>query len=69
MTKTIWKKRPMASSIQRLVLGWRATLAVLAALVTLGAAPAFAQLHVDIDQGHLNPMPIAAPDFLGADAA
>jgi len=33
------------------------------------AAPAHAQLRVDIDQGHLNPMPIAIPDFIGTDAA
>ena len=33
------------------------------------AAPAHAQLRVDIDSGHLNPMPVAIPDFIGTDAA
>ncbi len=31
--------------------------------------PAAAQLRVDITEGHLNPMPIAVVDFLGANAA
>jgi TolB protein len=34
----------------------------------LCAAPAYAQLHVDIDQGNLNPMPIAVPDFIADNA-
>jgi TolB protein len=49
--------------------------AALAAIFAL-AAPAFAQqtasggrLQVDIEEGHLNPMPVAAPDFLGASPA
>ena len=50
-------------------------LAVIAVLA-LAASPAAAQapdpargpLHVDITQGHLDPMPIAIPDFIGADA-
>jgi TolB protein len=33
------------------------------------AAPAYAQLRVDITEGHLNPMPIAVPDFIAADPA
>jgi len=38
----------------------------IAALVTLGATiPAAAQLHVDVTQGVVQPMPIAIPDFLG----
>jgi TolB protein len=32
------------------------------------AAPAQAQLRVDITEGHLNPMPIAVTDFMGANA-
>ena len=32
------------------------------------AAPAHAQLRVDITEGHLNPMPIAVADFIGANA-
>jgi TolB protein len=32
------------------------------------AAPAQAQLRVDITEGHLNPMPVAVTDFLGANA-
>jgi TolB protein len=38
----------------------------IAASVTLGAAmPAAAQLHVDVTQGVVQPMPIAIPDFIG----
>ncbi len=33
------------------------------------AAPAHAQLRVDIEEGHLNPMPIAVNDFMGANPA
>ena len=52
----------------------RTILAALAACFALGlAAPASAQdaapggrVHIDIDQGHLNPLPIAIPDFLAA---
>jgi TolB protein len=33
------------------------------------AAPAHAQLRVDITEGHLNPMPIAVTDFIGNNAA
>jgi TolB protein len=33
------------------------------------AAPAHAQLRVDIEEGHLNPMPIAVNDFLGPNPA
>ncbi len=35
------------------------------ALAFAFAAPANAQLHVDIEEGHLNPMPVAVVDFLG----
>lgn len=48
--------------------GW-VQAAVLALSALFIAAPAHAQLRVDITQGHLNPMPIAAPDFIGADPA
>lgn len=42
--------------------------ALLAALALL-AAPAFAQgpLRVDVTDGHLDPMPVAVPDFIGTD--
>jgi TolB protein len=33
------------------------------------AAPAQAQLRVDITEGHLNPMPIAVADFIGNNPA
>lgn len=33
------------------------------------AAPAHAQVRVSVEEGHLNPMPIAVVDFLGANAA
>ncbi|HEY2445686.1 MAG TPA: Tol-Pal system beta propeller repeat protein TolB [Rhizomicrobium sp.] len=47
----------------------RAILAALAAIVTLAAAsltPADAALKVDVNQGNIQPLPIAIPDFLGA---
>jgi TolB protein len=37
---------------------------VLAALMAL-LSPAFAQLHVDVTQGNIQPLPIAIPDFNG----
>jgi TolB protein len=37
----------------------------LAALICGFAAPAFAQLRVDVTQGNIQPMPIAIPDFIG----
>ena len=40
------------------------TLAILA-MLALFARPAFAQLHVDVTQGNIQPMPIAIPDFNG----
>lgn len=44
--------------------------AVLALALSVGAsAPALAQLRVNVEQGHLNPMPIAVPDFSAADAS
>src|SRR5215470_11309414 len=53
----------------------RAIFAIVALAVALSAPQSSAQapasggpLHVDINQGNLNPMPIAAPDFIGADA-
>jgi TolB protein len=45
-----------------------AALAALAAAV-LAAAPARAAIEVDITEGHLNPLPVAAPDFAGGDEA
>ncbi len=42
---------------------------VFAALIAMTAPRANAQAHVDIYGGHLNPMPIAVPDFIGADQA
>jgi TolB protein len=44
----------------------RSLLAAFAVALAFIATPASAQLHVDIDEGHLNPMPVAVPDFLGA---
>ncbi len=44
--------------------------AVIAALAMIGlASPAAAQLRVNVEEGHLNPMPIAIVDFLGASPA
>jgi TolB protein len=44
----------------------RSLLAACAVALAFIAAPANAQLHVDIEEGHLNPMPVAVPDFIGA---
>ena len=41
-------------------------LAVLALVGLVTAAPARAELVIDITRGHMNPMPIAIPDFFGA---
>ncbi|HRP12354.1 MAG TPA: Tol-Pal system protein TolB, partial [Terricaulis sp.] len=43
--------------------------ALIGAFAMFLAAPASAQLRVDVNQGHLNPMPIAVVDFLGSNAA
>ena len=51
-----------------LIRGW--VLSLVSALgILFFAAPAQAQLRVDITEGSLNPMPIAAPDFIAADPA
>ena len=45
-------------------------LAVLALVATIGfAAPASAQLRVDVTQGNVQPLPIAIPDFQGEQGA
>lgn len=51
----------------RLIRSFFAAVAVILAFAI--AAPASAQLRVDIDEGHLNPMPVAVVDFLGPNAA
>jgi TolB protein len=38
-------------------------------LMVAFAAPAHAQLRVDIEEGHLNPMPMAVNDFMGGNPA
>ncbi len=43
--------------------------AVLAVVFVLMAAPAHAQLRVNVDEGHLNPTPVATPDFLASNPA
>ncbi|MFZ4122234.1 MAG: Tol-Pal system beta propeller repeat protein TolB [Caulobacterales bacterium] len=44
-------------------------LALVAAMAAFAlCAPAYAQLRVNVEQGYLNPMPIAVPDFSGTDA-
>ena len=51
---------------------WRAaTLGAVALLsaVSVGASPAEARVTIDITQGNVEPMPVAAPKFLGADEA
>jgi len=39
------------------------------ALATLGARPARAVLNIDINQGNVQPMPVALPDFLSGGQA
>jgi len=51
----------------RLIKSFFAAFAVI--LTFAFAAPASAQLRVDINEGHLNPMPVAVVDFLGPNAA
>jgi TolB protein len=51
----------------RLIRAFFAAFAV--ALLFAFAAPAHAQLRVDINEGHLNPMPIAVNDFMGGTPA
>ncbi|UPT62064.1 MAG: Tol-Pal system beta propeller repeat protein TolB [Hyphomonadaceae bacterium JAD_PAG50586_4] len=51
----------------RLIRAFFAAFAV--ALLFAFAAPASAQLRVDINEGHLNPMPIAVNDFMGGTPA
>lgn len=43
-------------------------MAVIAALLTGLATPAFAQLKIDITKGNVDPTPLAVPDFMGTDA-
>jgi TolB protein len=48
----------------------RMAFAALAAVLVLALAPsAQAQLRVNVEEGHLNPMPIAVVDFLGSNRA
>ena len=45
-------------------------LAAMAIIITAAlAAPANAQVHVNVEEGHLNPMPIAIVDFMGGSPA
>ncbi len=48
---------------------WLARLVAVALLAIGLAGPAAAQLRVNVEQGDLNPMPIAVADFQGLDAA
>jgi len=47
----------------------RHLLAGASALVALGPRPANAVLNIDINQGNVQPMPIALPDFLSGGPA
>jgi TolB protein len=53
--------RPIKNLIRPLVA------ALIVAFGAFAASEARAQIHVDINEGHLNPMPIAVPDFLATD--
>ncbi len=46
----------------------RALAAILVSLFAF-ALPAHAQIRIDVTQGHLNPLPIAVPDFVATDPA
>lgn len=41
----------------------------IALVAMLSSGPAHAQVHVNVEEGHLNPMPIAIVDFIGANPA
>lgn len=61
----LFESKPSATAAaRRTLLG-----AILTALMLALAPPARAQLHVDIEEGNLNPMPIAVVDFISASPA
>ena len=56
----IVKTLTVSTALGRCVLG-----AIVVAYSLVASAPVFAQLRVDITRGHLEPLPIAIPDFFG----
>ena len=44
-------------------------LIILLTAIAAAATPAAARVTIDITQGNVDPMPVAAPNFLGADEA
>ena len=64
--------RPFSLDAWRIFGAWRrAMIGVLAALAAIGAfaGSAAARVQIDITQGNIDPLPVAVPDFLGADDA
>ena len=64
--------RPFSLDAWRIFGAWRrAMIGVLAALAAIGAfaGSAAARVQIDITQGNIAPLPVAVPDFLGADDA
>ena len=64
--------RPFSLDAWRIFGAWRrAMIGVLAALAAIGAfaGSAAARVQIDITQGNVDPLPVAVPDFLGADDA
>jgi TolB protein len=52
----------------RFASGWWIIARAAAVVVLLGCAPAHALIDIDINSGNVQPLPIAIPDFSGADA-
>ena len=64
--------RPFSLDAWRIFGAWRrAMIGVVAALAAIGAfaGSAAARVQIDITQGNIDPLPVAVPDFLGADDA
>lgn len=55
--------------MQRQLMKWVRCFAASVILAFAFAGTAAAQLQVNVEQGHLNPMPVAVPDFAGLDAS
>ncbi len=59
------KKRDRMRGPRSLAAACAGTILAVVAALTMGTAPARAALQVDITRGHLEPLPIALPDFYG----
>ena len=61
-----WSRGVIARTRGALAIAVRG-LAVAAALVVVGTAPASALIEIDVTQGRIEPLPIALPDFAGGE--